>query len=213
MSVSAAVLEDLVARVHDGAPRLGQGRPAGPGGPGRAGCRLVVVDGPAGSGKTTLAAQLGVALPAQVVHMDDLYEGWTGMTAGVGRLVEQVLDPLAAGRPGRYQRYDWTLEDFAEWHDVPLAPFLVVEGCGAGARRIADLTTLLVWVEADDDLRLARGLARDGEEARGPWVEWMVSEREVYAAEGTAERADVVLDGFGEPVTITDPSPERTGDV
>src|SRR5262245_52752501 len=43
---------------------------------------LVVVDGPAGSGKTTLADQLaprvgdGSGGRAQVVHMDDLYEGW-----------------------------------------------------------------------------------------------------------------------------------------
>ncbi|MEK8229278.1 hypothetical protein NKG05_30305 [Oerskovia sp. M15] len=51
--------------------------------------------------------------------MDDLYEGWAGLTAGVGRLAEQVLEPLAGGRAGRYQRYDWTLGAFAEWHDVP----------------------------------------------------------------------------------------------
>jgi cytidylate kinase len=169
VSVSSAVLADLVARVHDGAAHLGRGRPAGPGVPAGTGCRLVVVDGPAGSGKTTLAAQLATALPAQVVHMDDLYEGWTGMAAGVDRLVEQVLDPLAAGRKGRYQRYDWTLGEYAEGHDVPFAPFLVVEGCGAGSRRVAGLTTLLVWVEADDDVRLARGLARDGDAARDPW--------------------------------------------
>ncbi|MBD7981476.1 uridine kinase family protein [Oerskovia merdavium] len=213
MSVSAEVLADLVSRAHDGAARLGAGRPAGPGVPVGPGCRLVVVDGPAGSGKTTLAAQLGEALPAQVVHMDDLYEGWTGMTAGTGRLVEQVLGPLSQGRPGCYQRYDWTLGDFAEWHDVPLAPFLVVEGCGAGARRIADLTTLLVWVEADDEIRLARGIARDGDDAYDAWIDWMVSEREVYAVEGTAERADVVLDGFGEPVLRPDRAAGGVADV
>jgi len=199
--------------VHDGAARLGPGRPAGPGAGTGAGCRLVVIDGPAGSGKTTLAAQLGAELSAQVIHMDDLYEGWTGMSAGVGRLVEQVLAPLAAGRPGSYRRYDWTLGGFAELHEVPLAPFLVVEGCGAGARRVAPLTTLLVWVEADDELRLARGLARDGEDAREHWIGWMATEREVYAAEGTAQRADVVLDGFGEPLAPRHAGAAGVGEV
>ncbi|HWK93665.1 MAG TPA: AAA family ATPase [Luteimicrobium sp.] len=188
MSVPPAVLAALVTRVRDGEPRLG---PAGD----RA--RLVVVDGPAGSGKTTLAAQLGDALPAQVVHMDDLYEGWSGLRAGTDRLLAQVLAPWAEGRDGRYARYDWEAGAFAEEHDVPRAPFLVVEGCGAGARRLADLTALLVWVEAPDDVRLARGLARDGEGAREHWLAWMRDEREVYAAEGTAERADVRLDGWG----------------
>jgi len=188
MSVSPAVLASLVSRVRDGEPRLG---PVGD----RA--RLVVVDGPAGSGKTTLAAQLGDALPAQVVHMDDLYEGWAGLRAGTGRLLAQVLAPWAEGRDGRYARYDWEAGAFAEEHDVPRAPFLVVEGCGAGARRLADLTTLLVWVEAPDDVRLARGLARDGVDAREHWLAWMREERAVYASEGTAERADVRLDGWG----------------
>ncbi|GMA26321.1 adenylate kinase [Luteimicrobium album] len=155
------------------------------------------MDGPAGSGKTTLAAQLGDALPAQVVHMDDLYEGWSGLRAGTDHLARQILAPWTDGRDGRYARYDWEAGAFAEEHAVPRAPYLVVEGCGAGARRLADLTTLLVWVEAPDDVRLARGLARDGEDAREHWLTWMREEREVYAAEGTAERADVRLDGWG----------------
>jgi len=190
VSVSPAVLAELVSRVHDSEARLG---------PERERARLVVVDGPAGSGKTTLAAQLGAALPAQVVHMDDLYEGWSGLRAGTDRLVTQVLEPWSEGRDGRYERYDWGAGAYAESHDVPRAPFLVVEGCGAGARRLGRLTTLLVWVEAPDDVRLARGLARDGEDARDHWLDWMGEEREVYAAEGTAERADVRLDGWGVP--------------
>ncbi|MEV0705904.1 AAA family ATPase [Saccharopolyspora sp. NPDC050389] len=188
MSVGSVALAGLVRRVRDGSPRLG---PHGEQG------RLVVVDGPAGSGKTTLAAQLAEALPAQVVHMDDLYEGWSGMAGGVERLGAQVLDPLAAGRDGRYQRYDWHVGAFAEWHDVPRAPYLVVEGCGAGARRFADLTTFLVWVEAEDAERLTRGIERDGDDARSHWRAWMAAERAVYQAEGTARRADVRLDGWG----------------
>ncbi|MFB9566391.1 AAA family ATPase [Saccharopolyspora hordei] len=184
MSVGADVLAGLVRRVREGVPRLGT-------------TRLVLVDGPSGSGKTTLAAQLGEALPAQVVHMDDLYEGWDGLLAGVDRLAEQVLAPMAAGQHGRYQRYDWHAGAYAEWHDVPRAPYLVVEGCGAGARRFDELCTLLVWVEAPDEVRLARAVARDGEGAEEHLRAWMVTERAVHRAEGTAQRADVRLDGWG----------------
>ncbi|WP_235915617.1 nucleoside/nucleotide kinase family protein [Puerhibacterium puerhi] len=194
------VLAGLLRRVRRGPARLGPPDGSGDGsGEGGAG-RLVVVDGPAGSGKTTLAGHLAAALAAPVVHMDDLYAGWSGMAEGVDRLGEQVLAPLAAGRPGRYQRYDWGAGRYAEWHDVPRTPFLVVEGCGAGARRFAPLTTLLVWVEADDELRLRRGLERDGAAAREHWLAWMAAEREMYDAEGTARRADVRLDGLGRVV-------------
>ena len=46
---------------------------------------------------------------------------------------------------------------------MPVAPWLVVEGVGSGDPVVADRVTVLVWVEADDELRLARGLERDGE--------------------------------------------------
>lgn len=204
MSVGPAVLADLLRRVRDAPPRLGPVAPsvpaAGPGEEVARGTRLVVVDGPAGSGKTTLAAQLGAALPAQVLHMDDLYEGWRGLEPAWDRLDAWVLRPLAGGRPGRYRRFDWGLDRFAEWHDVPPAPYLVVEGCGAARREADAVASLRVWVEAADDLRLRRGLDRDGEDARGHWLAWMETEREHYARHRTRERADVLLDAFGRPL-------------
>ncbi|MFE6969931.1 uridine kinase [Isoptericola sp. NPDC057653] len=198
MTVPQGVLDRLVARVRAAAPRLPAAGPDGTAADRPAGgTRLVVVDGPAGSGKSTLAAQLAEALPAQVVHMDDLYDGWSGLAAGVERLHEQVLAPLARGEDGRYERYDWGTGRYAEWHDVPRAEYLVVEGCGAGDPRVDDLCALLVWVETDDALRLTRGLARDGEDARGHWKAWMAAENALYAAHRTARRADVRLDGWG----------------
>jgi hypothetical protein len=110
-------------------------------------------------------------------------------------LEDWVLTPLAAGRPGRYRRYDWLARDFAEWHDVPVTDALVVEGCGSGRRAADPLAVLRVWVEAPDDVRLARGLDRDGEELRPQWLAWMAAERRHFAAERTRERADVHVDG------------------
>ncbi|MCO7273241.1 uridine kinase family protein [Cellulosimicrobium cellulans] len=206
MSVDQDVLADLVRRVRDADPRLGpsHGPGNGPAGERASGTRLVVIDGPAGSGKTTLAAQLGEALPAQVLHMDDLYEGWRGLEPAWSRLDEWVLAPLAAGRPGRYRRFDWTLDRFAEWHDVAPAPYLVVEGCGAGRREADGVAALRLWVEAPDDVRLRRGLDRDGEDQRAHWLAWMLDEHEHYARNASRERADVVLDGWGNVVRAAD---------
>src|SRR5262245_24789958 len=87
--------------------------------------RLICVDGPAGSGKTTLANQIVLSgrardLSADVVHMDDLYEGWDGLDLQPEpRVVDQLLAPLAAGRPGRWQRYDWYAGRFGPWVDQP----------------------------------------------------------------------------------------------
>lgn len=185
------VLADLLHRIQRSPARLGpwlDGQSPS--------TRLVLIDGPAGSGKTTLSADLSALLGgAPVVHMDDLYPGWSGLLAGIDRLDAEILTPLAAGRSAAYRRYDWDLARLAESHDVPPAPVLIVEGCGCGARRFAALTTLLIWVEADDDERLARGLARDGLQSRPHWLRWMTAERELYRTAGTDVRADVRLDG------------------
>lgn len=185
MTVPDLVLDALIEAIG--------GAPAGLGG-----ARLVCIDGPAGSGKTTLAAQLGRMLPAQVIHMDDLYPGWSGLVDGANRLREWILDPLARGAQGRYRRYDWLLGTYAERHTVPLADFLVVEGCNSGALTTEPFNPFLIWVEADDATRLARGLARDGTELADKWAAWMVEERKLYAANNTPERAQVQLDGTGQ---------------
>lgn len=181
------VASDLVARALAGPRRLGP-------------VRLVCVDGPAGSGKSTTAAALTAAAgdTAAVVHLDDLYDGWTGLEGSLWpRLAAQVLEPLRRGRPGRFQRYDWATGRFADWVDVPVPGLLVLEGCGAARRAADEVATLRVWVEAPVDLRLERGLARDGVESRPQWERWMVDEAAHFARERTRERADVRLDAFG----------------
>ena len=158
--------------------------------------RLVCVDGPAGSGKTTLGAELADRTGAQLIHGDDLMEGWRGLDA-VGRQLAGLVDALAAGRAGSYEHYDWLADRYDRTVEVPPAPWLVVEGVGSGAAAIAAFTTVLVWVEVDDERRLSRGMARDGEEMREQWLTFMHDERALFARERIRERADVVVDGTG----------------
>lgn len=159
------------------------------------GRRLVCVDGPAGSGKTTLAGRLADALGAAVVHLDDVYEGWSGLDGVEDRLLTQVIEALAAGRPARYRRYDWVAGDWAELVEVPTCDVLVVEGCGSASRRVRAFASLVVWVEAPPDVRLERGVARDGAQMRDEWLRWMEGEAEHFTREGTRAAADVRVDG------------------
>lgn len=171
---------EVLALARSRPPTLGEGR-------------LVCVDGPAGSGKTSLAAALEES-GARVVHLDDLYDGWEGLPR-VDTQLETLLRPLAAGRDGHYRRYDWLTAGWAETVGVPPCPLLVVEGVGAFAPAVADLVTVLVWVEAPHDLRLARGLERDGEGLRREWLAWMAQEEGHLARTGARDRADLHVDG------------------
>ncbi len=162
--------------------------------------RAVAIDGPAGSGKTTLAAQVASTLEAQravkvaLLHMDDVLEGWAGLddTAALeGRLLRQVFEPLAADLPARWQRYDWSSGRLTTWQDLPVPEVLMVEGCGSGALAYSAYVSVLVWVEADRETRLARGVARDGAEVLPQWRRWMDSESRHFTDNRTRERADL----------------------
>ena len=193
--VSAGTAAVVVAWVLAAEPTLGKGR-------------LVCVDGPAGAGKTTLAGALvdrfrEQGASVQLVHMDDVYAGWAGLKDGMATFAESVVDPLRAGETGRYRRYDWGQGAYAEEHEVPPCDVLVVEGVGSGAATYDDVITCLVWVEAPRDVRLARGLARDGEGMRQHWLSWRLEEDTMFDRERTEARADLAVDGvtggFAEP--------------
>lgn len=160
--------------------------------------RLLCIDGLAGAGKSTLAAEVATTAEARglgvrVVHTDDLLHGWEGLP-GLGEDVERlVVGPLRAGRPGRYRRYDWVAEAFAE--EVAVAPtdLVVLEGVGSADPRYAADITVIAWVEAPMQTRLARGLARDGDALRAQWLRWLDDEREHHRTRRTRERAEVRL--------------------
>jgi hypothetical protein len=92
--VNVVRYEDLAARILAADPRAGT-------------TRVLAVDGPAGSGKSTFAARLALAVGAPVVHTDDLCPGWNGLEEVAPLLLERVLRPLASGQSLRYRRYDW----------------------------------------------------------------------------------------------------------
>ncbi len=185
----AEVARRVVERTRGLAPTLGR-------------TRLVCIDGPAGSGKTTLGRAVHAAASelgdSHLVHLDDLLDGWSGLDRVSRTLDRKVLAPLRECRPGRYNRYDWQLGRFAEEHEVAPTDMLIVEGVGSGASSYSSAVTTLVWVEAPSDLRLARGIARDGEAVRPQWLRWMADEQALFDREHTRERADVVVDGTGE---------------
>lgn len=158
------------------------------------GGRLVCIDGPAGSGKTTLSGRLAdVVAQAQVIHCDELLQGWGGLP-GLAGSVAALLAPLSTGRPGQWRRWDWLADTWAETHPVSPGGLLVLEGVGSWSPAIGDLVGVLVWVETASDVRLERGLARDGEQMRPRWEQWRLDEAALFARLGTRAHADVLVD-------------------
>ena len=157
---------------------------------------FVGIDGYGASGKTTLAAAVAAAVPhAVVVHIDDFaapaIAEWDW-----DRFRAQVLLPLLAGRPARYQRWDWATDSGAEWHNIEPGSLVVVEGVSATRREVGAPWALTVWVDAPLDVRLQRALARDGATMLPRWLEqWIPSEQAYVAEQDPLARVDLVVDG------------------
>lgn len=187
---------DLAARLLTLPPRLGP-------------VRVVGVDGPTGSGKSTFAERLAGPLGhrATVLRTDDLLDGWDDTVTFWPRLDRCVLAPLREGRPGAYHPYDWYAGRFsARTVPVPVTDVLVLDGVTSTRREVSAELTLAVWLEIPFERSLARAIARDGEPARPDLEAWHGREAAHFAADGTAARADLVVDGA--PTTPHDPATE-----
>jgi uridine kinase len=162
------------------------------------GIRIVGVDGPSGSGKSHLAGRLAGALSAPIVEIDD-FVSWESFAGWWPRFDAQVLAPLLAGKDAVYQVRDWSDwhgSSLGEWKTLPWSPTVIFEGVTCTRRDTIGWIGYAVWVEAPEDLRLARGLARDSAfaDAEDLWKRWMSEEELFFRSDGTRERADIIID-------------------
>jgi hypothetical protein len=161
---------------------------------------IVAVDGFSGSGKSYFARRLADELDANLINTDDFVPGWDGLAASIDLLERWILSPLSRGEAARWQRYDWEAMQTSEWVDVPTTPVLIVEGCGVGARGLSNYYSYVVWVNADESLRLDRLPQRFDWEMYRPFVEiWAEQEKELRAGDDVAGRADLVVENGERP--------------
>ena len=163
---------------------------------------IILVDGRTGSGKTTFAAALqnrlfqkGESAP-RVIHMDDLYEGWDGLQAGVDYLIRQVLSPLGRREGANWQEYDWDAGERAGvWREFRGGTPLIIEGVGSLSRIAAEQADITIWLEAEQSVRQARIADRKAEgDGDGSWFAmWSAQEADFYAREKSSEIADLSI--------------------
>ena len=120
---------------------------------GRTGTRWVGVDGFGAAGKSTLARRIAAALPGPGSSRWTTSAG-PAYAAGTGTVfTAAVLEPLLAGRPARYQRWD------------------LVADAGAGlGRGAAGVPVVVEGVSATDDRVPVPGTSPSGSRRRRPSV-------------------------------------------
>ena len=70
---------------------------------------VITIDGPAGSGKTTLAKELSSVLDScYTIHMDDLYEGWDStLTPNLTKKLQRILEYVKMESRIQFVPFDW----------------------------------------------------------------------------------------------------------
>ena len=159
---------------------------------------LIAIDGPAGSGKTSLANQLASNLKsATTIHMDDLYNGWEdALTATLTRHLEEwVLDPLTQHQSVKYQKFDWINSEYGPTVEVSDVELLILEGVGAAQARIRQQADLTIWIEVGAQIGLTRVLNRDGAQILPYMLKWQERESAHFIKDQTKENCQIFIDG------------------
>ena len=159
---------------------------------------IIAIDGVAGSGKTTLAERLkGDLASCQVVHMDDLYNGWSDPLSKelTQRIITQILTPVKNHQIAKYKKYNWYIESFDLTSSIPQSDFLILEGVGSGQIAFREFLSKLIWVELDPKTGFERVIARDGEGVRTEMLNFLLNQSNHFASELTHNAADYTISG------------------
>ena len=164
----------------------------------------LAIDGPCGSGKTTLAALLARLYACPVFHADDFFlrpEQRTparfaepGGNLDRERLREEVLLPLRRGQTVSYRRFD--CHNLTLLPPVIVAPALlsIVEGSYCLHDELASLYDVSVCLTISPELQRARILARNGREMAQRFFErWIPLEQVYFDTMKPQERCGFVL--------------------
>jgi anthranilate synthase component 1/para-aminobenzoate synthetase len=156
---------------------------------------IIASDGRSGAGKTTLAIELAARLrnhhKVSLFHLEDIYPGWNGLTAGIERYVSTVLKPLSGGEPATWTSWDWANHYDGDTRITLPAEIVIIEGVGAAAAEARPLLSAVVWADSPDNVRRMRALERDGGTYEPFWEQWAAQENEWLAQDDVPGRADI----------------------
>lgn len=154
---------------------------------------LLCLDGPCGSGKTTMARQLAAITDAACVPMDDFYTphaqktperlSQPGGNADIERLLSEFLLPWREQGHGSYRPYLCAADCFGDPVTVPASALTILEGSYSLHPAIARFADLSVFLTISEQEQLRRLLAREGEDGLAAFQQrWIPLEKAYHAA-------------------------------
>lgn len=169
---------------------------------------LIGIDGGSGAGKSTFAEHLsGEFADSHIVHIDDFYKGLphkgfefkehdVSPNFDWDRLEAEVIEPIREGREVSYGIFSWHTNKIDKSEKISTNAVVIIEGLEVIQHRFNDVYDYKIWIDCDIDLRLERGVERDGEEMHSLWANyWLPFDEHYRDKQKTRERADLIVDG------------------
>jgi uridine kinase len=156
---------------------------------------LIAIDGRAGAGKTTLAASffddLSVDKTVEVIHMDDLYDGWEN---ALGVRLTQTLESIVKSHQSKVafeiDIFNWQSMSFDSKRVIHPVDILILEGVGAGQKVVRDAGATLYWLDIDAEVGIQRVLNRDGNQIASQMKQWQIAQEIHFLRDKTRENAE-----------------------
>ncbi len=160
-------------------------------------CVVITIDGPAGSGKTTLAQILEREIDSSyTIHMDELYEGWgSTITPALTSKLEKILESVAKDECVLFTPFNWLKNSLSAPISIQAPKYLIIEGVGAGQSAIRKFISLAIWIEVPEAEGLARVIERDGPEVAEFMPSFIEAQTAHFLKEDTKKSADYRLSG------------------
>ena len=159
---------------------------------------LYAIDGPAGAGKTTFAAKLEAELSVngsvRVIHMDDLYNGWSNALSNpLAEILDRISTAHIAGREFVIKVFNWHTMAFDREEKITPTDYLIIEGVGAAQQIVRETGATTYWLDIEPEIGLQRVLDRDGAHLEVQMRQWQVDQDKHFARDETRENCEFKL--------------------
>ena len=159
---------------------------------------LYAIDGPAGAGKTTYAAQLEAELSVnatvKTIHMDDLYNGWdNALSNALSEILDRISTAHLAGRECVIKKFNWSTMQFDSEEIITPTDVLIIEGVGAAQQIVRESGAITYWLDIEAEIGLQRVLARDGAHIEVQMRQWQIDQDKHFARDETHENCEFNL--------------------
>lgn len=166
---------------------------------------IIAISGFGGSGKSTVAEEIGKKLSIPVIGIDSFtkardltdYSLWENVD--FKRFEDQVLVPFTRGDSLiTYGHFDWGTDGIHHQEEVKNDGYLIVEGVGLLRPELMKYFSYTIWVDCPLEEAIARGKKRDREVHLNPQDEkwdgiWKKNDLEYLETFTPNEKADLII--------------------